>query len=314
MIMNKSKTHPLPRTARSRLPVLATLAAGVALLGSALHGATIFQTVDQASGGTSTNWSEAVWGDPAASPTSGNDYVSDGMTLRTNNNSGTTTFAGDTLTMINSTLIFRRSSRANFILDGATFSAVTNGAIDGTMLLAAGKTATFDTNGRLPSLTATLSGSGTFTKSGAGTLTVTNAANTFTGTWVVTQDILTSSTAGSFDTVGTFDVTGGLLDIGYAFNGTDTNLTLGGTGTFDLSNGFNHTFASVSIAGTTLAAGTYSYGDLDAAQQAFFVSGADTFTVAGATIPEPSTYALLGGIGTLLFACRHRRKSAPAGA
>lgn len=307
--MTDHHTVSFHRTERPRLS-LAALVAGAALLLPSLNADTFYQTVDQAGGGTSTNWTEAIWGTPAAAATAGNDYISENMTLRTNNNSGTTTFAGDTLTMINSNLIFRRSSRANFILDGASFSAVTSGAIDGTILLAAGKTATFDTNTRTPSLTATLSGSGTFTKTGVGTLTVTNAANTYTGTWVVTQDTLTSSTAGSFDTVGTFDVSGGTLDIGYAFNGSATDLSLSGTGLFDLGNGFNYTFASVSIGGTSLASGTYGYADLSVSQQAFFVSGSDTITVVGTTIPEPSVGALLGGIGTLLFTVGRRRKPA----
>lgn len=313
MIMNKPNTHSLPRTARSRLPVLATLAAGVALLGPALHGDTIYQTVDQAGGGTSTNWTEAIWGAPAAAATAGNNYISENMTLRTSNSGSGTLFPGDSLTMINSTLIFRRASSANYIVDGALFTAAANTSIQGTMLVDTGKTVNFNTNARNVTLSATLGGSGAATKSSTGTLTVDNAVNTFTGTWIIEAGALASATSGSLDNTGAFSVTGGTLDIGYAFNGAATDLILSGTGTFDLSNGFNYTFASVSIAGTSLAAGTYSYGDLDAGQQAFFVNGSDTFTVAGATIPEPSTYALLGGIGTLLFTCQRRRKSASAG-
>ncbi len=297
-----------PRLAPSRS--LATFSLGVALFLPSLHSATLYQTVDQAGGGTGTNWTEAIWGPGPAAATAGNDYISENMTLRTSNNSGATLFPGDSLTMINSTLIFRRASSANFILDNAVFNAVANSAIGGTMLLAEGKVADFNTNGRTPTLTATLSGGGAFTKSGSGTLMVDNADNTFHGTWIVAANTLTSATAGSFDTTGLFDVTGGTLDINYNFDGSGTALVLSGTGKFDLTGGFNHTFASLTIAGTSLSSGTYSFADLDTDQQAYFTDGGDTFTVA--PIPEPSTYALLLGGGALALAAQRRGKRSTA--
>jgi hypothetical protein len=68
------------------------------------------------------------------------------------------------------------------------------------------------------------------------------------------------------------------------------------------------TFASVSIGGTTLANGTYSFATLNSDFNAFFTDGGSGSITVGA-IPEPSTYAALLGLGALgtTLLCKRRR-------
>jgi hypothetical protein len=68
------------------------------------------------------------------------------------------------------------------------------------------------------------------------------------------------------------------------------------------------TFASVSIGGTTLTNGTYSFATLNSTFDAFFANGGSDSITVGA-IPEPSTYAALLGLGALgaTILCKRRR-------
>lgn len=71
----------------------------------------------------------------------------------------------------------------------------------------------------------------------------------------------------------------------------------------------NLTFSSVTIAGTTLTAGTYSFATLNSTFDAVFVDGGSGSITVGA-IPEPSTYAAVSGAAVLGLALWRRRPKA----
>ncbi|MFA6287350.1 MAG: PEP-CTERM sorting domain-containing protein [Opitutaceae bacterium] len=308
---------PLPRP----FLVASAFLAGF-IFASSLPAATIFQTVN--SGSDAAHWGTALWGTPAAVPTAGNDYISDGAVtsaLRTGNFSNST-FVGDTLTMRNgaSLVVKTTNTTANFILESGAVLAMSETGTDtilGSVLVAASQSATFNSGdtGRTLAFNAVISGAGniaiaqsTNTGGYTGTIRVQNTASTFSGTWTVNSGIFAGTTAGAFGT-GDFIVNNtGTLDMRANFSGTTSSLTLNTGGLFDLSNGFSYTFETVTVGGTALNAGSYAYTDLSPTLQAFFVSGTDTFTVLS-SIPEPSTYAMVGGVIALVAAVVRRRRS-----
>ncbi len=271
---------------------------------------------------SSSNWNTAIWGDPAAVPSFGNSYISDGSItpyLRTGNyNNANFDY---TLTLINGVTLINKSSNVNFVdiilEDNSVLHAGDNGNTfqeTTTIYVAGGQSGTLYSDGnpnvRTQTFESIISGSGTLNASGFQTSDsniIDQSLNTFSGLWTVSTSTLVGVSDGSLGT-GSFEVnSGGVLDIQYGFSdsGTTSGLSVSTGGLFNLNSGITSYFNAVSLGGSALGAGTYSYGDLDGGQQAFFSDADGTGSIV--VIPESSTLGLfLAG----LFAafCLMRRK------
>jgi len=271
------------------------------------------------------HWNEAttsggaIWSDGlAASGT--NDYVVSGFTLRTT--TGSSTFQGNSLTLQTggSLLLKPNSSNIvhtinNLILDGGTINhgqpANSNTYIAGaiTLISDSNYTAT-GSDYRNATISASVSGSSVFNVN-LGTsddLTISSASNSFDGEWRVTQND-SGSVSNFFATgngaLGNADVTIGSgirFDADYDINNSAKSLVLDGIMTLDQ----DHTFGIVQIDGDTLAAGTYSFADLNTAYDAFFEDGG---TGSLTVVPEPSVYALFSGLLAFGWLAMRRRVS-----
>jgi hypothetical protein len=274
------KTHNPRSTLKPRITVLlAALASVISLAAPSTQAATITQSVNSTSD-SAIHWMGAIWGSPAAIPSSGNDYISDGAItsiLRTGSAASGVTFPGTSLTLRNGVnFLVKRNASANYIAEsGAIFSAGVNSrSINGTLLVASPQTTTFNSGSNAFTFNALISGSGVITVqgSGIGEVLVTNPANTFDGAWIVASGTLVGAANGVFG------------------DGSTATLTVAPGGKFALDTGFDHTFYAVTLDGVTLPSGTYGWSDLSVAQQAFFLQGNDHITVASAPTPPPVTY------------------------
>lgn len=71
------------------------------------------------------------------------------------------------------------------------------------------------------------------------------------------------------------------------------------------------TVAGLTIGGTALSAGTYSFASLNSAYDAYFANGGSgSITVTAAAVPEPSAYALILGLAVVGCVTIRRRKQA----
>jgi hypothetical protein len=128
-----------------------------------------------------------------------------------------------------------------------------------------------------------------------------NANNTFSGGWNVISGILRGVAPGSLGTGNITVGTAGGFDTDYDVFLEGRSLTLNGLMQLDQ----NDRFASVSINGTPLAAGTYSAGQLAAQFPNNFVpGGTGSLTV----VPEPGSLAVLVVPAALLLPRRGRRR------
>ena len=288
-----------------------------AILATALstQAATITQTVAGAFG---SNWNSAIWGSPAAAPTTGNDYVTasglfaSGSTGLGANVTGRiresgTTFGGDSVTISSATEILMKqnngsTSNGDVIMNGGVIrlspdnagSAILAGTLNITSSsvlgvvqhVAAGTTLT---------ISSTVTGSGDMRLAAANTSnsTVTNHAIVFSGN-------LTGYS-------GTIDVGGGnqalTLNLAQAYNLPDLTLTYGNHSSADILN-LTHNIAigAFSFGATQLDVGTYTAAQLNSLfGSGSQFTGANTLTV----IPEPGT-ALLGLFGMLALLRRRR--------
>ncbi|MDQ8207303.1 PEP-CTERM sorting domain-containing protein [Coraliomargarita sp. SDUM461003] len=269
------------------------------------------------------HWNEAntdggaIWSDGNAA-SAANDYFVSGFTLRTTTSSST--FSGNSLTLQSGGSLLLKPGEANriytinnLILDGGTINhgqpSNSNTFIAGAITLLSDSlyTAT-GSSYRNATISASVSGSSVFNVN-LGTsddLTISSASNSFSGEWRVTQSD-SGSVSDFFATgngaLGNADVTIGSgikFDVDYDIASSTKTLALDGIMILDQ----NHTFGIVQIDGDTLAAGTYSFADLNTAYDAFFEDGG---TGSITVVPEPSVYALLSGL--LVFAWIAVRRS-----
>ena len=315
-------TSPFPR---SIARPLAALSASLLLTISA--GATEFtQTVS--SGGTTTEWNDAIWGSPAAAPTSGNTYVS-AAGLNTANSSslgsandltgrvrayggsnGSPTFAGDSLTIVGGTELLLKDPTTysvNLILNGGflRFSPNTGGSatIGGTINAAADSVI-----GVVQSGASNLTVNSTFT--GGANLRL--AAGTGGS-----NSLIFSATSDFSAYTGTLDIGGGNTRVTVSFGAGDHDLSgatlaldsAGAFGTSDILNlDGNVSVASFAFETQNLVVGTYSSADLNTLFSTTRFTGVGSLTVSA--IPESSTFALLAGaaaLGVYSLRRRHRR-------
>lgn len=191
-----------------------------------------------------------------------------------------------------STTFFQGLTQANVMENGATINTNTFDITVAQALLHAGSSAT----------------DGGLNKTGTGTLTLSNAANTYNGTTLVSQGTLATAATGVFGigNVTVANVAGATLVLGNNASIANTaTLLFGANSTVNLN--FTAGDANAEVVGAitngtlSIGAGTYDASELNA----FF--GGSSFIGTGALqiVPEPSV-ALLGGLGVLGLLRRRR--------
>jgi hypothetical protein len=297
----------------------ASLTTGLLALPTA-HAALFIQTV--ASGSTTTEWNDAIWGTPAAAPTSGNTYqTAAGLSAASSSllgsandltgrvrayagGNGNPTFAGSSITVVGATELLVKDAgtyNAAIVLNGGILRFSPNAGANATMTgsITVGSNSVL---GSVQSFASTFTIASTLT----GSSTLRLATGTATNQTITFDDGLGTSLNGF---AGTLDIGGGttraIVDFNQAYQMGLAGMAMGGYSTADILNlDANISLASFKFAANpTLAAGTYTTSQLNGlyGNGAQF-TGAGTLTV----IPEP-TAALLGGVALLGLLRRRRR-------
>ena len=248
----------------------------------------------------------------AALPTTGNFTVNPNSQLRLDQAGGATYgVAGQTLNL--NSLGAAAASATNISNGGLRLDPATTGsATFNPALNLAGASAIDVESGSTLTVAGIISGTGTLSKQGAGTLTLTNS-NTNSGTVSISAGTLLVS--GSINGSPSVQVTGtGALTL------TTTASVLSDSGNLSLVTGTtlnlngpantSETVGTLTLDGTTEAAGTYTYTQLSALDPGvnFGSSAGETLTVA---VPEPTT-VLGGALLVSAAAFRMRRRSLAA--
>jgi autotransporter-associated beta strand protein len=185
--------------------------------------------------------------------------------------------------------------------------------LNGTLTLNDNLTFTASTDGTFNGV---ISGTGNFVKGGGGALTLA-AANTFSGNLTVNTGAftLTETTGALTFYIGANGVTNqvnGTTTGAVAFNGT-FNINLAGASLVD-----GNSWTLVSLASTAETYGSsFAITGFTQVNDVWTNGAGLTFTestgilsFSGSSVPEPSTFALLGGLATLAFAAARRRARA----
>lgn len=251
----------------------------------------------------------------AASAYSGGTKIHQG-TLRTTGTIGTGAIElGNTSGSTNASLTVHSSTFANNIVvkNGSSgiktlTTSLATGALSGTLTLE--DNLALSATGALTTFSGTISGTGDIVKTGIGALTF-SGANTFSGDLTLNTGAFTLAETGSLTfhlgANGVTNQVNGATTGAVAFNGT-FNLNLSGA---TLSDG--NSWALVSLASTAETYGT-GFAITGFTQNNDIWTNGSGFSFNEATgilsysaVPEPSTYALLGGFATLLAAAARRR-------
>lgn len=310
----------------------------LAVLVAAAIGSANADTINQVhSDGSGESWLNPNTWAGNTSVAAGNDYVSGpGMVIRS---PGTTdsVFSGDSLTLNGSqfSLVGNVGAASTVTIadlraSGAVFSNASGGnktqTLNGALTVSGTNYFRLNTSATARSITVSsqISGEGTIGLMQNGTLTLNGAGNTFSGLWSVggtnvsilgTSYSNTSSLKSVLDAAsgGSLGVNSSLLVSDYGIVHVDYDWITTGSVTLNL-NGLvfldtDWTVGALTINGTTLGPGVYSYDSLNTAYDAYFdATGAGgSITV----IPEPGSSALLllGFCGTALLFVRRPGKS-----
>jgi hypothetical protein len=236
---------------------------------------TFVQTV--ASNGTTTEWNDAIWGSPAAAPTSGNTYQcavglnpanssflgsANDLTGRVRayeGSNGSPTFAGDSITLIGATELLLKDAgtyHAAVILNGGMLRFSPNQSANATMTGTI-HVASNSVLGSVQSAASTFTLASTLT--GSGTLRLATGTGT---NQTITFDDGSGTSLNGF--AGTLDIGGGstraIVDFNQPYNMGHAGMTMGGYPTADILNlDANITVETFTFgANPTLAAGTYT--------------------------------------------------------
>jgi hypothetical protein len=236
------------------------------------HGASITQTV------WDLDWNAAMWGTPAAAPTTGNDYVTaigGNNTVRISATGVASTFGGSSLTVSSGTRALMKNQNGaiatlngDVILAGGRLSYGPNtgphsGTLDLVNLVVNGTGSVIDPSSGAATLTidGTLTGAGALTirpENGTNARTVKfNGINAYTGALTVQSPIQLEFGAG------------------YIFT---NSLTLQTTAKFNVNQAFSFEEGKLVANGVTIPAGSYTGASLTALG-ASFVDGGGTLTV-----------------------------------
>ena len=319
---------------------LSLIALPAALCVSGLTAATVTLTADNAAGtssfDTATGWSNA------AAPSAGNDYDSNGFTLRTPaTTTSAYTFAGDSLTVtgannlntaapdLSDTLMFKGTlaGTTTITINNLTFNGAVlrNGSGDTNIFRLAGNGLTVGATGMgvhvqgATYIDAAVKGSGTIYLYGSGATTAsrqlhfTSTSNTYNGSVVLftanqSRFTLDDNAVFNFKLSGT--ATNSISGTGVGTYAGDINidtsaadLTAGNTWTlFSVS---SHSFASTFVVNGFTEAGTTGLWTSNDGQ---FTFSETTGVLTLAAIPEPAACAVLLGVGVLGVVARKRRR------
>ena len=224
-------------------------------ISQSLFATTITQTV------SNVDWNSAMWGTPAAAPASGNDYISDLATVRIAAAGSSSTFGGDSLTVISGTKALIKLNNGNtatingnLILGGGFLThgpnANSHAILDVTQLVIQSDS---DIGCANVGLTLTIDG----TLTGSGDITIVHDGGSAGGTRKVVFNAISNY-------VGTINVTEG-MDIGFGEDYTFSSpLSLSDGSVLTVDHTF--VFAAGDLIGTNgaVAAGIYTGSDITA--------------------------------------------------
>lgn len=305
------------------------MAVTAAMAGAAIaHAATVTAVQQDKNWDLATTWSDGQAPSPA------NDYVvgsnASFFAVRTNGN----TFSGNSLTFQDTASFFKigggtGNPTANVFFNvNTTIQVLTAGVtLEGTLHVANGVMVRTDAtaNNRAINIASTISGGGTFSTARlSGTAPVNNSNNvtfsssntTFTGNWELNAPSFFTAidSLGSFSSITIGGYFGARLDANYDVTRTSASLIInsavslspGDNGKIVLDQNF--TFGSVTIGGTALGTGTYTQSQLTDLGFGAFISGTGNGTLTVAPIPEPSSFAMIAGLGGLGLVIVRRRR------
>ncbi|MDF3057783.1 MAG: hypothetical protein K0R17_1998 [Rariglobus sp.] len=319
-------------------PALPVLAVTSALLFAALTPANaddVTLTTSNTMSGQSGFITASHWSNNQL-PSAANDYfVNAGVTLRTPQASAATNvFGGNSLTINGGILgMANLQDGNNTTINNLTFTggaAVQNTTsslkiLSGTLAITGSAFARLnaaDTTGRNITIASQISGNGSMHVLQTGTLALTGIGNTFSGTWTAggaatvvgvgySNTALRVSTLDAFS-AGSLGINSSLIannhsiiKIGYDWT-TTGSLSLNANSVLFLEHDL--AVGELSIAGSSLDDGTYTYDYLNTTYAGFFnTTGLEGSITVGA-IPEPSAYAMLLGASALGLVIGRRRR------
>jgi fibronectin-binding autotransporter adhesin len=257
-------------------------------------------------GAADANWSSVNWGTGIAAPVAGDNVRFGGKLIVSNNNDLT---AGLSFNQLRFTNTNTGTSTGAFTIGGNNLTVSSNvlttgnAALQTTATTAGSLTDVINLNVNFSAATAgiwtdtghnlTVNGilSGTnVTKLGTGTLAL-NGANSYTGTTTVSAGTLELDSANS------------LFDSSF--------LTVASGATLNLNFSGTEVIQGLTIAGTIVDLTTAkTVADLNALALGATFTGTGSLGLTASTIPEPSTYAAVAGLGILGFVASRRRRSA----
>lgn len=310
------------------LPLSAVLCITIVQQAVNLDAATVTMVNTNASG---ESWATAGdWSNSQAASSSHDYVVNANFQVRPVQTGGSQTFPGLNLTLngtgsltTDGTLGLAQDTNsttnvANLFVNGGVIVATTNGltqTLAGSLTFG-GPGGTIRTGGnttaaRNITVASSILGSGTITAYQRGTILLTGSGNSFAGTWSIggltnSATLFTTFDAQSANSLGTNSSVNlnafASLDVDYDWS-TSGSLTLNTNGVLILDQAL--TVGSLTIGGSPLGAGNYSFSFLNTNYDAFFQNGGSgSITV----VPEPSIFGLflLGAVGMMALRRRPR--------